>query len=129
MIRPPLTQAELDELIRLKQAGATHAEVAQALNCAPETVRKHWKRIRHGQVKRKIGRPAHGTLSTFPEPVRQMALSLKKSHPRWGPAKVLNELSKQPELEGLRLPSTSRLSVFFKRYCPEAVQSKRSRKS
>ena len=128
MNRPPLTRAELEELIRLKQAGASHAEVAQELHCSPETVRKHWKRFRHGQIPRKRGRPARGILSTFAEPVRQMALALKKSHPHWGPANVLIELRKQPELEGQRLPSVSRLAAFFKKYCPEAVQSHQSRK-
>jgi len=113
MNRPPLTRAELEELVRLKQAGASHSRVAQALRCSPETVRKHWKRYRHGQIPRKRGRPARGTLSTFPELVRQTALSLKKSHSHWGPANVLIELRKQPELEGQRLPSVSRLAVFF----------------
>lgn len=129
MIRPPLTRAEQEDLIQRKQAGASHAEVAQALHCSPETVRKFWKCFRHGQILRKRGRPARGTLSTFSEPIRQTALSLKKGHPHWGPANVLIELRKQPELAGQRLPSVSRLSAFFKRYCPEAVQSHLPRKS
>lgn len=128
MIRPSLTQAERDYLIQRKQAGASHAEVAQELRCAPETVRKQWKNFRRGNTRRKRGRPASGILSTYPEPIRQAALSLKTSHPHWGPANVLIELHKHPELIGQRLPSVSRLSALFKRHCPEAVQSHLPRK-
>ena len=123
MIRPPLTQAERKYLFQRKQAGASHAAVAQELHCAPETVRKHWKSFRHGQILRKRGRPTRGILSTYPEPIRQTALSLKTSHPHWGSANVLIELRKQPDLPVERLPSGSRLSALFKAYCPEAVQS------
>jgi len=128
MIRPPLTRAEQEELIQRKHAGASHAAVAQALHCAPETVRKHWKRLRHGLIRRKRGRPARGILSTYPELIRQTALSLKTRHPHWGPANVLIALRKQPALLGERLPSGSRLSALFKADCPEAVQSHQPRK-
>jgi transposase InsO family protein len=128
MIRPPLTQGERDYLIQRKQAGASHGEVAQELHCALETVRKQWKQFRRGDTRRKQGRPAGGILSTYPELIRQAALSLKTSHPHWGPANVLIELRRHPELMGQRLPSTSRLSALFKRHCPEAVQSHLPRK-
>lgn len=128
MIRPPLTQTERDYLVRRKQAGASHREVAQELQCAPETVRKQWKHFRHGNSRRRRGRPVSGILSTYPEDIRQMAISLKTSHPHWGPANVLIELRKQPELGDQRLPSISRLSALFKRCCPEAVQSHLPRK-
>lgn len=128
MIRPSLTQAERDYLIQRKQAGASHAEVAQELHCAPETVRKRWKHFRHGNSRRKRGRPARGVLSTYPESMRQMAVSLKSSHPHWGPANVLIELRKHPDWVGQRLPSASRLSFLFKKCCPQAVQSRLPRK-
>ena len=128
MIRPSLTQAERDYLIQHKQAGASHREVAQELHCAPETVRKQWKHFRAGNTRRRRGRPVGGILSTYPELMRQMALSLKMSHPHWGPANVLIELRKHPELGSQRLPSVSRLSALFKRHCPEAVQSHLPRK-
>lgn len=128
MNRPPLTHAERDYLICRKQAGASHRQVAQELRCAPETVRKHWKCFRCGNTRRRRGRPAGGILSTYPEEIRQAALFLKMSHPHWGPANVLIELRKQPELGDQRLPSISRLSALFKKSCPEAVQSHLPRK-
>jgi transposase InsO family protein len=128
MIRPPLTPIEQEYLIQRKLSGDSHAEVAQALLCAQETVRKHWKCFRRGQMRRKRGRPARGILSSYPEGIRQTAISLKIDHPHWGPANVLIELRKRPEFLHERLPSCSRLSALFQKYCPEAVQSHQSRK-
>lgn len=120
--RAALSQEELAYLTRRKQAGASHAEVAKDLNCSCETIRKHWRSIRRGGVKRPPGRPTTGILSTFPAEIRQQAIQLKHSHAHWGPNRVFAELSAQRTDPSHPLPHRSQLATLFKSACPEAVQ-------
>lgn len=121
--RAPLSLAEKDYLYRRKQAGASHAEVAQELHCARETVRKKWQAFRRGQPQPKRGRPSLGILSTYPAEISQKAIEIKKAHACWGPANVLLELQSYFGERYPSLPSPSRLSALFKAQCPQAVQS------
>ena len=68
--RSPLSAQDEAYLIRRKEAGASHQAVANELQCAWETVRKHWQRHRHGRVAGKRGRPQRGVLSTYPPNLR-----------------------------------------------------------
>ncbi len=120
--RQPLDAGEKAYLWRRKQAGASHRQVAQELGCSLETVRKWWRIARRGGVPRPRGRPASGILSRFPTEIGQTALELKQAHPHWGPANVLLELRKTFPGPEEPLPSSSRLSVWFKARCPQAVQ-------
>ncbi len=121
----PLTRAEREEIYRRKLAGETLQEIAACHPCSVETVRKWWRRARdHGLAgleERKPGPKPQGTLSGFDERVAQAALNLKRTHRRWGANRVLVELRKTSELQGLKLPSASRLAVYFKERCPEQV--------
>lgn len=121
--RQPLSLAEREYLYQRKQAGASHAEVAQELHCSAETIRKKWKAYRRGQLPGKRGRPARGILSTYPNQICEQAILLKKTHPHWGPVNVLLELKASGAFTGQALPSPSRLAVLFKSACPGAVQS------
>jgi hypothetical protein len=120
--RSALSAEEQAYLIRRKQAGATHRAVADELACARETIRKHWRRHRQGQAVSRRGRPARGALSTFAPEVRSEALSIKRTHPHWGPANVQVELSARLRLSAAALPSRARLAALFRAECPEAVQ-------
>jgi hypothetical protein len=120
--RSPLSAQEKARLIERKQAGATHQTVANELQCAWETVRKHWQRHRHGRVAAKRGRPKRGVLSTYPAAVRAKAVELKQAHPHWGPANVRLELKACLKLNQAALPSPARLAALLRAECPEAVQ-------
>jgi transposase-like protein len=124
--RSPLSAEEKAYLIRRKQAGATHQAVANELQCAWETVRKHWQRQRRGRVAAKRGRPKRGALSTYPANVRAKAVEIKQAHPHWGPANVRIELQKCLALSEPALPSPARLAALFKAECPQAVQPHQS---
>jgi hypothetical protein len=121
--RGPLSAEEQAYLTRRKASGATHQAVANELGCARETVRKHWRRQRHGRVAAKRGRPKRGVLSSYPADVRAKAIALKQAHPHWGPANVRVELQTGLELKEADLPSPARLAALFKAECPEAVQA------
>ena len=123
--RAPLTAAELQQIGQRKQAGATHAQVAQELGCSPETVRQWWRRQRRGMARRPRGRPRHGPLASYPAAVREVSVRLKRSHPHWGPANVRLELQRELGLAEGQLPSKARLAALFKVGCPEAVQPRR----
>jgi transposase InsO family protein len=120
--RQPLTEAEKAYLAVRRAAGATYRCIAQELNCAYETVRKHARRLGAPQVPRARGRPAHGILSTYPTELVERAVALKQAHPHWGPANVSVELRRSEDCAATRLPSPARLSALFKARCPEAVQ-------
>lgn len=120
--RIPLTAAEKTYLDRRRQAGATLRIIASELQCSFETVRKWARRLGTGRPTRPRGRPAAGILSTYPAPVAEAAVAIKRRHPHWGPANVNLELRRQFDLQPPELPSEARLSALFKAKCSEAVQ-------
>jgi transposase-like protein len=125
--RAPLTEAEKQYVYRRKMEGATLRQMAEALGCSCETARKWWRHRRDGTEPHPRGRPAAGILSTYPDQVRETAVTVKRTHPHWGPANVKLELKRQLALRDDELPSDSRLSVLFKAKCPEAVQPRQRR--
>jgi len=123
--RAGLTTAEQEYIQVRKQAGATLAAIAVELHCSSHTVRKYWRRQRRGQAPRPRGRPRRGILSTYPTAMVDEAVSLKETHPHWGPANVKLELKRQPDFAQARLPSDARLAALFRARCPDAVQPHR----
>jgi hypothetical protein len=53
--------------------------------------------------------------------VVEKALDHKRQHKGWGAQRVRIELARDAGMQGLALPSRSRLSAFFKARCPECV--------
>jgi transposase-like protein len=125
--RAPLTEAEKQYIYDRKQQGVSLTKIAQALHCSWETTRKWWRYRRDGKQPRPRGRPRTGILSTYPQRIREKAVTLKRTHPHWGPANVKLELKDQLKLEADELPSDARLSALFKAKCPEAVQPRQRR--
>jgi transposase-like protein len=123
--RAGLTQAEQLQIMRRKQAGASLADLAQALDCSRETVRKWWRRQRDGQAAGPRGRPRQGILSSYPAELVAQAVAFKQSHPHWGPANVKLELRHAERFRAVRLPSDARLTALFGARCPQAVQRRR----
>jgi transposase-like protein len=123
--RAPLTAAEKQYVLERKQAGATLRQVAAELGCSVITARKWWRYGRDQLRPQRRGRPASGTLSSYPAALVERAIALKRSHPHWGPANVKLELQEQLHLTAADLPSDARLAALFKSRCPEAVQPRR----
>jgi len=127
----PLTEAERQRIYEGRIQGKTIADIAQALDRSPAVIRKWWRRVRDEGVKglrtRQRGPRAKGTLARFDPRISEMALKLKRDHPRWGADRVGIELRRDIHLEGLVLPSRSRLATFFKSRCPECVASHKPR--
>ena len=123
--RGRLTLAEKDVLIARRAAGVSQKDTAEELQCSPETVKKWWAIYRRGESPKAIGRPARGILSSYPDDMVDLAVSIKQAHPHWGPDAVRLEMSHKLKVGERELPSPARLSVLFKVRCPEAVQPRR----
>jgi transposase InsO family protein len=125
--RAPLTEAEKQNIQKLKASGMSLASISQELSCSFQTVRKWWRNGKKGLKVRPRGRPKRGALSTYAEKISQEAVEMKQTHPHWGAKKVRLELKSDLLLEEEQLPSAARLAALFKERCPEALQARRAR--
>ncbi|MDW7990611.1 MAG: helix-turn-helix domain-containing protein [Anaerolineae bacterium] len=129
--REPLTEQERERIYQAKLEGKTLATIAAEIGCSLSCARKWWRKGRDegrkGLQNRSRGPTPRGPLSRFAPPVAEAALAWKRRHPRWGPDRVLAQLRTDPSLQGLPLPSRSRLAVFFRERCPECVAQRKPR--
>ncbi len=125
--RAPLTQAEKQWISQKKATGESLVQISVELHCSLETVRKWWRFERDQRQAQARGRPKRGPLSTYPAPVGEKAVELKRAHPHWGPERVKLELMQVLGLKTDELPSAARLSVLFKQRCADAVQPRQRR--
>lgn len=129
--REPLTEQERERIYQAKLGGKTLATIAAEIGCSLSCARKWWRRGRDegrkGLQNRPQGPIRRGPLSRFAPQVAEAALALKRRHPRWGPDRILAGLRADPSLQGLPLPSRSRLAVFFRERCPECVAKRKPR--
>lgn len=103
-------------IMELSQIGYKDSDIARQLNRSLSTVRK-WRRRGisggHAALVSEIGRPAEGSLSTFPESLSEDVRKMRRHHPAWGPKTLRTELKKlhySPD----ELPSISSLKRFLK---------------
>ena len=129
--REPLTEQERERIDQAKLEGKTLATIAAEIGCSLSCARKWCRRGRDegrkGLQNRPQGPIRRGPLSRFAPQVAEAALALKRRHPRWGPDRILAGLRTDPSLQGLPLPSRSRLAVFFRERCPECVAKRKPR--
>lgn len=125
--RTPLTVREKERIYDLKVAGHSLSAIANLVDCSHDCARKWWRvgrdRGREALKAPRRSRQTAGILSQFSANVRQAALEMKQANRRWGPERVLIELKSNPFLRNERLPSASRLAVYFKHACPDCVNA------
>lgn len=129
--RQPLTQSEKERLYRGKLEGRTLTELAMEVGCSFACARKWWRMGRDrglaGLRALRRGRGVRGPLSQFEACIAEKALQLKQAHKRWGADRVRVELQRDPDFQGLCLPSPSSLALFFKARCPDCVAMRKAR--
>jgi len=85
--------------------GQSDPDIARALGCSVWTVRK-WRRIsqHHGRVGLTLtyGRPRTGPLGTMAPALRATILTLRRTHPGWGPVTLLTEWRLDPRWRNRR---------------------------
>ena len=102
---------------QVSREGYTDTQIASELGWALSTVRKWRRRARHSGRKglaSRMGRPATGALSSFPERLRETLRAWRVSHPGWGPNTLRAELGADERFKGGRLPSPSSIANFLK---------------
>jgi transposase len=117
MVMRTTTLEERMMILNLAQTGHSDREIAQRLGWKLSTVRK-WRR--RGQKEgrtalvSKMGRPASGTMNSFPPGVRETVRALRQAHPGWGPLTLYLELETEPSLAGQELPSRPTIARWLK---------------
>ena len=123
------TFEERQRFVEQHQQGRSYGQIAAGNGWKEETVRKHCLAAAHAGVEalrpKKPGPAARGVLSTFDPLVRYAALRLKKEHPAWGPAVILDELRQRRNTRHKRLPGVSQLAAYFQQFGARLVQPRR----
>lgn len=132
MSKPHATTFEdRQQFVEHHQRGMSYAALARASGWKAETIRKHCQAFqREGATAlqpRLPGPAATGLLSTFEPLVRFAALRLKRRHPEWGPAVIIDELSRRRSTHPQRLPHVSQLAAYFGQFGSRLIRPRRHR--
>ncbi len=105
------------EIKEQASAGLNDTQIATALGCSVWTVRK-WRRrslkLGHLGLASRMGRPATGPVSTFPQELKEAVLHLRTLHPGWGPNTLLAALKTDASWCDQPLPSRAQLARLLK---------------
>lgn len=127
----PTTIQQRQELMQLAQAGLSHQAIAQHVGVSVWTARKWARRTRSGDLSALVshlGRPVTGSLADSHPLVRYVALRLKRQHPTWGAAYIVQKMQAHPSLRAQPLPHPVSVwrywrvfgdRLFAKRHAPE----------
>ena len=123
------TFMERSHFVQLHESGLSYRQIAVQSGWKPETVKKHCLGYQHQGVialrPKQPGRKRRGPLSTFDPIVRWAALRVKRQHPAWGPAVVVDELQQRPSTCHHRLPSVSQLAAYFQQFGSRLIKPRR----
>src|SRR5512135_846324 len=103
----PTTIQQRQEIMQLAQSHFSYHAIAQHSGVSVWTARKWVRRTRSGELSSLVshlGRPATGPLADQPPLVRYVALRLKRQHPTWGAAYILQKMQTYASLRGQALP-------------------------
>lgn len=105
------------EISEYAAAGWNDPHIATAVGCSVWTGRKWRRRLRklgHVGFTSRMGRPVTGPMSTFPHPLKEAILHLRKLHPGWGPAPLLTALGTDDFWRDRPLPSRAAIARLLK---------------
>ncbi|MFL5699242.1 MAG: helix-turn-helix domain-containing protein [Ktedonobacteraceae bacterium] len=98
-------------------AGLNDTQIATVVGCSVWTVRKwrrRWQKLGRVGSTSRMGRPATGPVSSFPNEVKEVILHLRKLHPGWGPNTLFTALKMEAGCRGQPLPSRARIATLLK---------------
>lgn len=108
--------AERIDIVESSVAGEATWRISRRLRWRPSTIRK-WRnrgaKLGRAGLVSKMGRPAQGALSSFPEAVTTTLLRWRQEHPGWGPITLNKELEQQPIFAEQKLPSPASIGRFL----------------
>jgi hypothetical protein len=119
--------AERVDILESSTTDETAKCIGQRMGWSPATVRK-WRnrgrKLGRAGLASHMGRPAKGSLSSFPEVVSTTVLRWRQAHPGWGPVTLHEELKRDPAFCEQRVPGPASVGRFLqarglsKRYEP-----------
>jgi len=115
----PTTIQQRQEIMQLAQTGLSHQSIAQDVGVSVWTARKWARRTRAGDLAALVshlGRPVAGTLADSPPLVRYVALRLKRQHPTWGAAYIVQKMQAHPSLRAQPLPHPVSVWRYWRRF-------------
>lgn len=108
------TPAERRKFYQLHQDGLTYEQIAERYAVSPMCVRYWCRKQGKGEgVENHYYNPRSGILSQFDESIRVKILELRQAHPRWGPASIGLQLSKDTALQSFGIPSRSSIGRYL----------------
>jgi hypothetical protein len=114
------------EIVALREQGYRYRAIAEETGWGYEVVgkicREYQQQSQEALIPQKLGRPATGPLSSFDPRVKFACLRIKRQHLRWGPDIVLAELATRSWLQGMKLPSSSRIGAYFSQFGDRLVR-------
>lgn len=123
------TFTDREQFVQLHQGPCPYRTIEQRCGWKAATIGKHCRAFqKHGAIAlqpRRPGRPRCGILSTFHPVVRFAALRVKREHPAWGPAVVLDELRQRPSTRQQPLPQGAQLAAYFHQFGARLIQPRR----
>lgn len=105
--------SERTAIIEMAEAGLTNRQIAKHLKRSIEVVKK-WRRRGRAGLRSKMGRPAKGSLSSFPVEVRETIDRWRAEHPGWGEKTLQAEMKQHSAFKDQILPSASAIGRYLK---------------
>jgi transposase len=105
------------EIMEQAATGLNDTQIATAVGCSVWTVRKwrrRWLKLGRVGLSSRMGRPATGPLSIFPNQLKEAILHLRTLHPGWGPATLLVALKTDVYWCDQPLPSRAQIARLLK---------------
>lgn len=115
----PTTLPQRRKIMQLAQAGLTYQAIAQDVGVSVWTARKWARRTRLGDLAALVshlGRPVTGPLAAGSPLVRYVALRLKRQHPTWGAAYIVQKMQAHPGLRVQPLPHPVSVWRYWRRF-------------
>ena len=105
------------EISEQATAGLNDTQIAATVGGSVWTVRK-WRRraLQQGRLglTSRMGWPATGPVSTFPQQLKEAILHLRQLHPGWGPVALLVALKTDADFRDQPLPSRAQIARLLK---------------
>lgn len=124
------TYADRKRFVELREGGWSYKAIAQECGWKEETVKKHCLAYGHDPERaldpKTAGPSRQGILSSFAGVVRFALLRVKRQHPAWGAAVVLDEVAGRASVKGRKLPKPAQAAAYFQQFGKRLVGYKRN---
>lgn len=119
------TLAERVEIIELSEAGLSDGQIVRQTGWSLSLVRK-WRRRGRQQLVSVMGRPKRGSLSSFPEEMRETVSRWREGHPGWGEETMHSQMQNHAAFAEQKIPSTATVGRYLQEQALTRLYEKHS---